>query len=278
MAYLRFAALPLVLAASVCAGVALALAPAGLRAGVRLRLASLLCKLGCRVLGLRVRTLGPIPLERPAMLISNHISWTDVLAFGSVAPVCFVARHDLADWPILGLLSRLFGTIFVERRRLRQIPQVNAEMAARMAAGDLVALFPEATTGDGTRLKPFHAVHLAAARDLLRERPEQNRVLIAPAAIVYGRRRGLPLGRNGRSEVAWYGDSDFVPHLVDLIRDGGAECTISFRPTFEFRSGDDRKAATRRARATISGEFSRLVCGVPSETPRPYVQSSLQGV
>ena len=215
MVWLRLLLLPPLVGLAIVAGAAVGLVPGRWRKNVRDRLNRALCRSACALLGLRVSDDGSPPIGRPAILIANHVSWTDVIVLGSIAPICFLARHDVAGWPGLGLLARLFGTLFVERGRLKQIPRVNRAMADRMRAGDLVALFAEATTGDGTRLKRFHAVHLAAARDLLRADPGCASVTVAPTAVVYSHRRGLPLGCDGRARVAWYGDSEFVPHLLD---------------------------------------------------------------
>ena len=278
MVLLRLTALPFVIGLAILVGAVLRCTPAAVADSIRGRLNLRLCRGACRVLGIRVALEGKPPTDRPAMLVANHVSWTDVVALGSITPICFLARHDVAEWPGLGLLARLFGTLFVERGRKRQIPRVNAQMAERMLAGDLVALFPEATTGDGTRLKRFHAVHFAAARDLLRAHPEQGSVLVAPAAIVYSHRKGLPLGRNGRAEVAWYGDTDFVPHLLDLVRDGGADCRISFLEPLRYSRDSDRKAVARQASAAVRSEVAKLLSGIGFSDSQPYVLSDLQSV
>lgn len=257
---LRLVLIALLICAAILAGSGLRLLPTG---GQRLRnrFNRRFCRLACWALGIRVVASGAPPLVRPALLISNHVSWTDVVALGSVTPICFLARHDVANWPGLGLLARLFGTLFVERGLVRQIPVVNAAMAQRMLAGDIVSFFPEATTGDGTRQRRFHAVHVAAARDLLRASPEQSSVAVTPTAIVYSRRRGLPTGRAERAALAWYGDTDFAPHLLDLLGTGGVDCRISFLPTFPFLRGSDRKAVTRIAETAIRFEVAQILSG-----------------
>lgn len=110
-------------------------------------------------------------------------------------------------------------------------------------------------------MKRFHAVHLAAGRDLLRLRPDIGSISVAPAAIVYSHRQGLPLGRVERAGVAWYGDSEFAPHLIELLSSGGVECRISFLPAVEFESGSDRKAVARRAEAAIRCEIAQILSG-----------------
>ena len=108
--------------------------------------------------------------------------------------------------------------------------------------------------------------------------PNQEAVLIAPAAIVYSHRKGLPLGRVGRADVAWYGDSEFVPHLFDLVRDGGAECRLSFLDPLPFGRGSDRKAVARQAGVAIRSEVARLLSGIGPIEAEPYVHSATQRV
>ncbi len=222
-----------------------------------------LCRVACLILGLRIVQDGAPPAAGPALLVGNHVSWTDILALGAVAPVFFVARHDLVDWPGVGALARLHGTLFLERGRRRKIPVVNRAIAERMGQGGLVALFPEATTSDGSRMLRFHAAHFAAARDLLWAAPTLDAVRIAPFALAYTRRRGLPLGRAGRADIAWYGETTLFPHLMQLLRDGGAECRLVFGPGMAFTRASDRKTVARAAHATVKGEFVAMIAGEP---------------
>ena len=128
-------------------------------------------------------------------------------------------------------------------------------MAQAMERHQMVALFPEATTGDGTRLRTFNSSHFDAARDLLLRRPEIASVHIMPVAIAYTRGGGLPLGRADRACVAWYGDTDFAPHLIDLVHGDRKKCRIRFLPPIRFDRATNRKVATREAAAAIRAAF-----------------------
>src|SRR5436305_1877975 len=118
------------------------------------RLPLLFCRLTCRLFGIRPRFHGRIVGASPQMIVPNHVSWTDVLVLGCrQAPLRFVAKSEVAGWPLFGAIARLTGTIFVERRCRRSILRVNAALSERLAAGEDVVVFAEATTGDGSRLK-----------------------------------------------------------------------------------------------------------------------------
>lgn len=264
MVILRLLGIASLICLSIGAGAVAQLLPPKLRSRAAPRLSTWLCRAACRLLRFKVTFDGEPPSGRPALLVANHVSWTDVIVLGGRMHVCFLARHDVAGWPALGLLARMFGTLFIERGRLKQIPRVNAAIAERMAAGDLVGLFAEATTGDGTRLKRFHAVHLGAARDLLRQRPDFAGVMVAPVAIAYSHRRGLPLGRRGRTDVAWFGDTEFAPHLLDLVRSGGVECRISFLHPVLYDRASERKAVGRKIATAVKLEVGRLLGALPT--------------
>jgi 1-acyl-sn-glycerol-3-phosphate acyltransferase len=91
----------------------------------------------------------PPPAPRGSLIVANHVSWLDILALLALSPARLVAKSDVAQWPLIGMLARRGGTIFIERGRLRALPGTVAAMAAALRAGDNVAAFPEATTWCG---------------------------------------------------------------------------------------------------------------------------------
>jgi len=219
---------------------------------VQRRLPLLFCRLTCRLLGIRPRFRGRTGGRSPRMIVPNHVSWTDVLVLGCrEAPLRFVAKSEVAGWPLFGAIARLTGTIFVERRCRRSILRVNAALSERLAAGEDVVVFAEATTGDGSRLKRFNAPHFAALHDFLLAQPQKAGVTVTPVGLAYVRRHGLPLGRLGRSEVAWYGDTALVPHLWMLVTRGGIDCDVTYGAPIRFDRGSDRKAVARETEAAV---------------------------
>jgi 1-acyl-sn-glycerol-3-phosphate acyltransferase len=216
------------------------------------RLPLLFCRLTCRLLGIRPQFHGRTCGRSPRMIAPNHVSWTDVLVLGCrQAPLRFVAKSEVAGWPLFGVIARLTGTIFVERQRRRSVLRVNAALSERLAGGEDVVVFAEATTGDGSRLKRFNAPHFAALRDFLRAQPQEPYATVTPVGLAYARRHGLPLGRLGRSEVAWYGDTALVPHLWMLVTRGGVDCEVTYGAPIRFERGNDRKAVARQTEAAV---------------------------
>lgn len=97
------------------------------------------------------------------LLLSNHVSWLDILVINQCAAARFVAKSEIRDWPVLGLLVSRAGTVFIERGRRRSVHHVLHEIAAHLQEPDLVAVFPEGTTSDGRSLLPFHGNLIQAA-------------------------------------------------------------------------------------------------------------------
>jgi 1-acyl-sn-glycerol-3-phosphate acyltransferase len=116
-----------------------------------------------RAIGVRLVAEGTF---RPGatLLVANHISWLDIAALHAVCPRArFVSKADVRHWPLLGWLIGAVGTLFIERERKRDALRVVHQTASALKDGDVVAVFPEGTTGDGRSLLPFHANLLQAA-------------------------------------------------------------------------------------------------------------------
>jgi 1-acyl-sn-glycerol-3-phosphate acyltransferase len=115
------------------------------------------------MLGIRLVVRGQPVLEGPVLLVANHISWLDIMVIDAARPARFVSKADVKDWPLLGPLVVGAGTLFIERESRRDALRVVHIMAERLRAGDVLAVFPEGTTGPGDALLPFHANLLQAA-------------------------------------------------------------------------------------------------------------------
>ena len=89
------------------------------------------------------------------IVVANHVSWLDIFALHAAGPVRFIAKAEIARWPVLGSLVAGVGTLFIERGRRNDTHRVNQHVAKALAAGDIIAVFPEATTTDGSTLLPF---------------------------------------------------------------------------------------------------------------------------
>ncbi|MFO1322957.1 MAG: lysophospholipid acyltransferase family protein [Burkholderiales bacterium] len=107
------------------------------------------------ILAVEARIEGELTRGGNVMVVANHISWLDIFVLNAHHPVRFVAKSEIAKWPVVSQLIRGAGTVFIERERRRDTHRVNHQMAQVLANGDVVAIFPEGTTTDGTDVLPF---------------------------------------------------------------------------------------------------------------------------
>src|SRR5262245_39367945 len=108
---------------------------------MRRRIPTFYHRMICGLLDLRVRVVGKRFDQKPLLIVSNHVSWLDITALTSVVPVVFVAKQEVASWPLFGLLAKLQRTVFVSRTQRQKTAEATAEMASRLAEGDPVVLF-----------------------------------------------------------------------------------------------------------------------------------------
>jgi lyso-ornithine lipid O-acyltransferase len=218
-------------------------------------------KLCCRIMGLKVRVVGKPATARPALFVSNHVSYLDIPVLGSVIPVSFVAKAEVAQWPGYGWLAKLQRTVFVDRRR-NTTRQQRDSLHARLAAGDALVLFPEGTSNDGNRILPFRSALLSVA-EAAPERP----LAIQPVSIAYTTVNGVPLGWGLRPLVAWYGGMELGGHLWRFSRLGQVEVVVQFHD--EIRTGDfpSRKELTRHCSEAVASGVDRALGGrLPAAT------------
>ena len=117
------------------------------------------------ILSIKLKCYGtlPNPEVSPTLLVANHISWLDICILMAACPTRFVAKSEISQWPILGLLCRNAGTLFIERTKRSDTRRINQKISEVLKRGECVTVFPEGTTTDGTKIKHFHASLLQSA-------------------------------------------------------------------------------------------------------------------
>ena len=217
----------------------------------------------CHLIDVRVRQVGAPVGRHPLLVVANHSSWLDIPVLTTLAPVVFVAKREVGTWPIFGTLARLQRTVFVDRERRQKTGEVNAEIARRLAEGDPVVLFAEGTSSDGNRILPFRSALIGACRDALAEAEHAREVTIQPLSVAYVGVQGLPMGRQHRPLVAWYGDIDLMPHLTEILRRGAIDVTVTWGAPVVFDARSDRKAVTRTLETTVRQLTTDVLRGRP---------------
>ncbi len=211
----------------------------------------------CRLWGIRLRIIGKPVTGEGVLLIANHSSWLDIVVFSAVAPLSFVAKSEIAGWPIFGTLARLQRTVFIARERRNQTGAAADQIAGRLAAGDCLVLFPEGTSNDGSSVLPFKSALLGAAEA---RRADGRHVTVQPVSAAYAGSHGMPMGREMRPFYAWYGDMEMMPHLWEALLAGPLDVTIEFHPpaTLDMMN---RKELAQLAQAQIEAGLARGLAG-----------------
>ena len=114
-------------------------------------------------LGITLRVRGQAPLTGPVLLAANHISWLDIIVMHAARHCRFISKDDIARWPVVGTLATAAGTLYIQRESRRDALRVVHHMAQCLQNDEVLAVFPEGTTGDGTIVLPFHANLFQAA-------------------------------------------------------------------------------------------------------------------
>jgi len=215
-------------------------------------------RLCCRILGLTIEARGSMATARPTLFVSNHTSYLDIMVLASLIPGSFVAKREVAKWPLFGLLAKLQRTVFVVRDRRHAVAQRD-EMTQRLVAGDALILFPEGTSNDGNRVLPFKSSLFAVAHHEIGGRT----LTVQPVSIAYVALDGMPLGRFLRPFYAWYGDMELAPHLWRSAGLGNATVMVEFHPPAPPQAFASRKAVADYCYGKVAAGVARALSGRP---------------
>ncbi|MGF1476792.1 MAG: lysophospholipid acyltransferase family protein [Geminicoccaceae bacterium] len=207
------------------------------------RWGSFWCSGVCRILGLHIRFSGtPVgggPI--PTLYVVNHVSYLDILLVYARIPAVFIAKTEVAGWPLFGLLGRLSNTMFIRRRPLDALIQRN-ELARRLNEGQHVVLFAEGTSSIGSTVLPFKSSLFSVAEPGICARPIQ----IQPLSLTVTRHPdGRPMSEEDLPRYAWYGDADFLPHMARMLSWSGAVIELACQEPVQSETVVSRKVLTR---------------------------------
>lgn len=222
------------------------------------------------ILGVRTVHTGYLPrVGQPLLLVANHISWLDPQVLHSATPARFVAKDEVRSWPLIGPTAARCGTFFMKRGSCRAAWRIKESIAAALKEGETVAVFPEGTTTDGSRVQSFYPALLQAAVDA--------GVAVCPVTIRYQTANGT-----GSSAVAFLGDMTFMNSLRRVLREPLIAVEVHFSAPIASRNRTRRELATSAQLAiTEALAFSssdalvnalRAAQRVPRRTMKPSVR------
>src|SRR5262245_12691804 len=164
------------------------------------------------ILGLKInvhRLSDELPSANRRLLFTTHQSYLYVVIIASVFPALFVAKTEVGRWPLFGWLSKLGGTIFVDREDGRSAVKCAYRVSRALRDGVAVQVFPEATTGDGSTVLPFNGLFFASA--------VRSHATVLPLTIKFQSVNGRPADREALDKVCWYGDVNCARHSWTLV-------------------------------------------------------------
>lgn len=170
------------------------------------------------------------------MIVSNHLSYLDILCLSSIAPCVFVSKSEVRRWPVFGRLATNGGTIYIDRESKADAHRVAKEMEDALRSGVRVVLFPEGTSSDGSTILRFHAP--------LFESAVRAGVAITPAALLYEMSEGNPA-----TDVCYWGDMAFGSHFLKLLSKGDVRAKVALGTP--RRGFSDRKEASTAMRSEV---------------------------
>ena len=226
------------------------------------------CRRIVRVLGIRCVVEGPIPVG--GAVVSNHLSYLDILLYSSVQPFVMVAKTEVRGWPVLGWLTAQAGTVYVQRGGgPTTYPAVNAAMAEAYRSGLPVLFFPEGTTTDGAGVLPFRrGLFHSALNNGVSLRTAVLRYFLEPCSV----NRGATVGE----DVCWWGEMGFTSHMFWLLGLRGLEAHIRFGD--EILERQDRFVLSETAQARVAEMYGELGGAAVSAAERYGETKDLEAV
>ena len=205
------------------------------------RVAGWWCACGAFFSGLSVRRIGA-PMQEGGALLVNHASWLDIMVVGSSAPVHFVSKAEVENWPIFGWIGKISNTVFIARRRAEAKAQEKL-LAARAQEGQLLCLFAEGTSSDGLRVLPFKSSLFSM---FFNAEGAPSGIAAQPVTVHYRPRDGL-----APSFYGWWGKMPLFPHIKNVVRHPGGVATVIFHDPIDLTQFSDRKALAAEAEAMV---------------------------
>src|SRR3984957_5803512 len=189
-------------------------------------------------------------LDSGALVVGNHISWIDIYVVNAWRPTPFVSKAEVRRWPVVGWLAQQLGTVFIEREKRSDAKRIVHELAQRLGSGELMCVFPEGTTSNGTGLLPFHANLFQAA--------VSASCPVQPICLMYADARGQTLA------PAYIDDLTLGACIDAILR--GAPITAHLHVCEALSPGAERRVLAREAQASIERALHSMQTAVGAST------------
>lgn len=197
-----------------------------------------------KTLSIKVHVEGTVP-DPPFFLVSNHLSYVDIIVLFSQLKTTFVAKSEVASWPVLGFISRTIGVVFIDRKRRTDVARVNEEISKSVTDKRGLTLFPEGTTSPGSEVLPFRASLL--------DYPANSELGAHCCALSYSTENGPD---RAYKVVNWWEDISLNEHLTRLAKENNIHATIAFGD--KVVKENDRKILSKKLHEKVSYLFKPM--------------------
>jgi lyso-ornithine lipid O-acyltransferase len=223
----------------------------------------------CRMFGIHLHVIGEPVQDRGVLMVANHTGYFDILIMSAAAKVSFVAKAEVAGWPLFGLMAKLQRSVFVDRSRRAATAQSAKIIRNRLRQGDALVLFPEGTSTNGNHVIAFKSALMGAVEFNIGSEDQPEHAPVQPVSISYVGFHGIPLGRENRPLYAWYGDMELMPHVWEAFRTGPLDVVVEFHAPLKVAAGFGRKQLAAVAEKIVREGQIRALQGNWGEAPAP---------
>ena len=187
---------------------------------------------------------------------ANHSSYLDIVTLGAFVKGVFVAKSEIASWPVFGFLAKLQGTYFVVRHRSEAEKQ-RTHLRKMILKGMRIIIFPEGTTTNGFTLYPFKPSLFGS---IIADELNDKTIMVQPITLAYVKYNKKDITTQAEMDnVAWYRDDhDLMPHLWDFLKSRGVTVKIHFGNAFRVSATDERKAIAARLESDVRDHFAQM--------------------
>lgn len=200
----------------------------------------------CKIFGLKVIVEGQPIHKQQTVFVCNHLSYLDIPVLGSVLKASFIAKREVAGWPVFGFLSRMQQTAFISRSRNDAKREKNA-LSNMLDEGKSLILFAEGTSTDGSTVAPFKSSLFSMTLD-----DNRHDLMIQPVTLCIEQVDGKsPDTQAVRDMYAWHGDMIMPPHLKAFTASRGAVIRVIFHAPVDPKTFSDRKVMADQCHAAV---------------------------
>lgn len=204
-------------------------------------------RMGAWLAGIRVLREGK-PMRHPGAIVANHGSWLDIFVVRAAAPIYFVSKAEVRNWPVIGWLATTTDTLFIERKR-SAAGEHAAALLDRLGRGQKLCFFPEGTSSDGLRVLPFKSTLFS----VFMSDDVKESMWVQPVTVIYRAPKGEPENFYG-----WWGDMPFAGHVLQVFgRSTGGAATVVFHDPVRAADFADRKTLCRYSDEMVRSAMER---------------------